>query len=83
MVRLALARIILYFSILAAVGWVLSFLSAFFHTPSLFPFVTSVDSIRGFAHAAGFAAARRCLRFLVDINELHSIVETNGCASVA
>ena len=24
-----------------------------------------VDSIRGFAHAAGFAAARRCLRFLV------------------
>jgi len=25
----------------------------------------SVDSIRGFAHAAGFAAARRCLRFLV------------------
>jgi len=26
-----------------------------------------VDSIRGFAHAAGFAAARRCLRFLVYI----------------
>jgi len=25
----------------------------------------SVNSIRGFAHAAGFAAARRCLRFLV------------------
>jgi len=24
-----------------------------------------VESIRGFAHAAGFAAARRCLRFLV------------------
>jgi len=23
------------------------------------------DSITGFAHAAGFAAARRCLRFLV------------------
>jgi len=23
-----------------------------------------VESIRGFAHAAGFAAARRCLRFL-------------------
>jgi len=29
-VRLALARIILYFSTLAAVGWVLSFLGAFF-----------------------------------------------------
>jgi len=27
----------------------------------------SVDSIMGFAHAAGFAAARRCLRFLVLI----------------
>ena len=27
----------------------------------------SVDSIRGFAHAADFAAARRCLRFLVDV----------------
>jgi len=25
----------------------------------------SVDSIRGFAHAAGFATARRCLQFLV------------------
>jgi len=25
----------------------------------------SVESIRGFAHAAGFAAARRCLQFLV------------------
>jgi len=24
-----------------------------------------VESIRGFAHAAGFAAARRCLQFLV------------------
>jgi len=28
----------------------------------LFP---TVDSIMGFAHAASFAAARRCLRFLV------------------
>jgi len=25
----------------------------------------SVDSISGFAHASGIAAARRCLRFLV------------------
>jgi len=25
----------------------------------------TVDSIRGFAHAAGFAAALRCLQFLV------------------
>ena len=32
---------------------------------SFFPFLPSVDRIRGFAHAAGFAAARRCLRFLV------------------
>ena len=28
----------------------------------------SVDSIRGFVHAAGFAAARRCLRFLVCVS---------------
>jgi len=27
---------------------------------SLFTVLPSVDSIRGFAHAAGFAAARRC-----------------------
>jgi len=27
----------------------------------------SVESIRGFAHAAGFAAARRCLPFLVVV----------------
>jgi len=27
----------------------------------------SVESIRGFAHAASFAAARRCIRFLVVI----------------
>jgi len=27
----------------------------------------SVDSIRGFEHAAGFVAARWCLRFVVDI----------------
>ena len=27
--------------------------------------VPTVDNIRGFVHAAGFAAARRCLRFLV------------------
>jgi len=27
----------------------------------------SVESIRGFVHAAGFAAPRRCLRFLVTI----------------
>ena len=33
---------------------------------SLFPFLDCVDSIRGFAHAAGFAAVRRCLRFLVQ-----------------
>ena len=38
------------------------------HRPSLRPFLHSVDSIRGFAHAACFAAARRCLRFLVDNN---------------
>jgi len=30
----------------------------------------SNDSIRGFAHAAGFAAARRCLRFLVVISSV-------------
>ena len=36
-------------------------------SPSLFPFSPTVDSIRGFAHAAGFAAARRCLQFLVSI----------------
>jgi len=30
-----------------------------------FPSLPSVDSIRGFAHAAGFAAALRCLWFLV------------------
>jgi len=29
---------------------------------------SSVESIRGFAHAAGFAAARRCLQFLVFIS---------------
>ena len=28
---------------------------------------SGVESIRGFAHAAGFAAARRCLRFLVTL----------------
>jgi len=33
--------------------------------PSLFPFLRTVDSIRGFTHAAGVAAARQCLRFLV------------------
>ena len=42
-----------------------------FHRPSLhaslFPFLPSVDSIRGFAHAADFAAAGRCLRFLVSV----------------
>jgi len=31
------------------------------------PFLPSVESIRGFAHAAGFATARRCLQFLVCI----------------
>ena len=35
--------------------------------PPLFPLLPGVESIRGFAHAAGFAAARRCLRFLVSI----------------
>ena len=44
-------------------------ISPSFHRPSLhpsiFPFLPSVGSIRGFAHAAGVAAARRCLRFLV------------------
>jgi len=30
------------------------------------PWLPTFDSIRGFAHAAGFAAARRCLRFLVS-----------------
>jgi len=29
------------------------------------PSIPSVDSVRGFAHAASFAAARQCLRFLV------------------
>jgi len=33
--------------------------------PFLFPFLPSVESIRGFAHAAGFAAAWRYLQFLV------------------
>jgi len=41
-----------------------SFFPASFHRPSLFPFLDSVDSIRGFTHAAGFAAAQRCSRFL-------------------
>jgi len=31
------------------------------------PLLPSVDSISGFAHAAGFAAAGRCLWFLVLI----------------
>jgi len=35
------------------------------HPPSLFFLFSIVDSIRGFAHAACFAAAPRCLRFLV------------------
>jgi len=35
--------------------------------PPLFPLLPGVESIRGFAHAAGFAAARRCLRFLVEL----------------
>jgi len=33
--------------------------------PSLFPLLPTVDIIRGFAHAASVAAARRCLQFLV------------------
>ena len=44
-------------------------ISPSFHRPSLhpsiFPFLPSVGSIRGFAHAAGVAAVRRCLRFLI------------------
>ena len=38
--------------------------------PSSLPlsFLPSVDSIRDFAHAADFASARRCLRFLVVID---------------
>ena len=32
---------------------------------SLPPWLPTFDSIRGFAHAAGFASAWRCLRFLV------------------
>jgi len=43
------------------------------HPPSLFPFLPTVDSIRGFVYAASFAVARRCLRFLVGIS-LYSIV---------
>jgi len=35
--------------------------------PPLFLLLPGVESIRGLAHAAGFAAARRCLRFLVVI----------------
>ena len=34
----------------------------------------SVDSIRGFAHAAGFAAARRRLWFLVEkLNSINAL----------
>jgi len=51
-------------------------LSASFHHPSLRPSylplsltlpssLPTVESIRGFAHAAGFAAARQCLQLLV------------------
>jgi len=38
-----------------------------FHTSPFFPLflAPTVDSIRSFAHAAGFAAARRCLRSIV------------------
>jgi len=36
--------------------------------PLPFTLLPSVDSIRGFAHAAGFAAARRCLRFLAILS---------------
>jgi len=35
------------------------------YPPSLFSFLPTVDSIMGFAHAAGFAAARRSLWFIV------------------
>jgi len=38
------------------------------------PCLTIVDSIRGFAHAAGFAAARRCLPFLVSIKIDYKVV---------
>jgi len=44
--------------------------------PSLFPFLPSVDSIRGLAHAAGFAAARRCLRFLVYCFVVHTVQDS-------
>ena len=46
------------------------------HTPSLFPFLPTVDRIRGFAHAAGFAAARLCLQFLLThwTFHLHSAI---------
>jgi len=43
--------------------------SSYLPPPSLpsypYPSLHDVDSIRVFAHAAGFSAARRCLRFLV------------------
>jgi len=38
----------------------------------LVPFLHSVDSTRGFAHAIGFAAARRRLRFLVKHSQLRN-----------
>ena len=40
--------------------------SSLLHPTSLFPLLPSVHSFRGFAHAAGFAPFRQCLRFLVS-----------------
>ena len=37
------------------------------NAPCITPYLHTVGSIRGYAHAVGFAAARRCLRFLVLI----------------
>jgi len=52
-----------------------------FHTsPSLPPYVylslRTDDSISGFVHAAGFAVARRCLRFLVFIKLCRRVLRT-------
>jgi len=50
-------------------------------SPYLYPYTVpslpAVDSIRGFANAVGFAAARRCLQFLVSFHDQSKLRGSN------
>ena len=48
------------------------------HPPSCFSLLSSVDSIRSFVYAAGFAAARRCLHCFIHASEGRAAVAGNG-----